>query len=142
MTPEIVVVLAAALISERVSILSGDHTEGGLAALTRRYPGAYCLGDEAAEMKASALTDCAINSGTDSGPAIPPDRVVAIVHTSGTTGAPRAAGADRPPRAPLTMQKPHADHRHAEQGRDRGVSVHDPSQRVGAPEVEPVDVLA
>jgi acyl-coenzyme A synthetase/AMP-(fatty) acid ligase len=82
------VVLAAALISERVSILSGDHTEGGLAALTRRYPGAYCLGDEAAEMKASALIDCAINSGTDSGPAIPPDRVVAIVHTSGTTGEP------------------------------------------------------
>lgn len=74
------VVLAAALMSERASILSGDQTDGGLAALAGRYRGARSVGDEAAETKVAGVTSAI--------PAIPPDRVVAIVHTSGTTGEP------------------------------------------------------
>jgi acyl-coenzyme A synthetase/AMP-(fatty) acid ligase len=75
------VALAAALLSDKVSILSGDHTEGGLAALARRYPTACSVGDEAVDPEP-------LPHGAVVMPAIPPDRVIAIVHTSGTTGEP------------------------------------------------------
>ena len=74
--------LAAALIADRVSLLCGDASASLVASLLDRYPGTATIGDADAHDSAGARAA--------SPPAIPGDRLAAIVFTSGSTGTPVA----------------------------------------------------
>lgn len=70
---------AAALISGRISLLCGDPSAAVVAGLLDRYPDTVTITDDLAEPRPG--------NGIEP-PAIPGDRLAAIVFTSGSTGAP------------------------------------------------------
>ncbi len=72
--------VAAALIGDRVSLLCGDPSPPVLAALLERYPDTAVVDDD----------HPSVGPGRGVNPALPADRLAAIVFTSGSTGAPVA----------------------------------------------------
>lgn len=83
---------AACLLRGHVSLLTGDRSPAWLAGLAARFPGAIALADEATALPVPSVP-VADASAPPSGvaaavPAIPADRLAAIVFTSGSTGEP------------------------------------------------------
>ena len=83
---------AASLLRGQVSLMPPSHTADVLERLLREYPDLYCLADGAVEHP--GLETLQYPSGTARGhwpdaiPALPEERVAAIVFTSGSTGEP------------------------------------------------------
>ena len=90
--------LAAALLTERVTLLPSTHTPEIIRHLLQFAPDAFCLTDDEActiELPRVRYADAAVpiaaNAAAPSSwrvPQIPDDRLAAIVFTSGSTGAP------------------------------------------------------
>lgn len=78
------VAFAASVLCGRVCLLSGDTFPPVLAAIGQNYPGCTAITDETAAPHATG------EPGAVPVPPIPSDRQVAIVFTSGSTGAPTA----------------------------------------------------
>jgi len=85
--------LAATLMRGQVSLFPSNRAPEVLAQLTRDYPGVYCLSDQHAPEETAVMEVCAYNtSGTFAAaqdPAFPPEQLVAIAFTSGSTGVPK-----------------------------------------------------
>jgi acyl-coenzyme A synthetase/AMP-(fatty) acid ligase len=106
--------LAAALTRGQVSLFPSNRAPEVLAQLKRDYPGMYCLTDRRTPEEAAVMEVCAYDtSGTSpgpgmeeveprqerrpktpgateaQGPAFPPEQLVAIAFTSGSTGVPK-----------------------------------------------------
>jgi acyl-CoA synthetase (AMP-forming)/AMP-acid ligase II len=84
---------AAAVLRGQVSLLTSDRSPGRLAGLAATYGDLYALTD-AADVPEIGLPQCAVGRLTDAAPtegvvpAIPADRLAALVFTSGSTGQP------------------------------------------------------
>jgi len=85
--------LAAALTRGQVSLFPSNRAPEVLAQLTRDYPGVYCLTDHRAPEEAAVMQVCAYDTAGASveaqDPAFPPEQLVAIAFTSGSTGMPK-----------------------------------------------------
>ena len=85
--------LAAALMRGQVSLFPSNRAPEVLAQLKRDYPGMYCLTDQRAPEEAAVMEVCAYDtSGTVAearDPAFPPEQLVAVAFTSGSTGVPK-----------------------------------------------------
>lgn len=85
--------LAASLTRGQVSLFPSNRAPGVLAQLTRDYPDVYCLTDQQLPEEAAIMTVCAYdtsgNSAETQDPAFPPERLVAVAFTSGSTGVPK-----------------------------------------------------
>lgn len=85
--------LAAALTRGQVSLFPSNRAPEVLAQLTRDYPDMYCLTDRRTPEEAAVMQVCAYDtSGTFAeaqDPAFPPEQLVAIAFTSGSTGVPK-----------------------------------------------------
>src|SRR5207249_6682585 len=85
--------LVAALLRRQVSLLPPNSTDDFLNRLSLDYPGAYCLGDGAAQTSQLETFRYPPPTGeaasTASPPHIPEEQVAAISFTSGSTGRPR-----------------------------------------------------
>ena len=83
---------AACLLRGRVSLLTGDRSPAWLAALAARFPGLIALADAATALPIPVVQVADPPAGEAGGiaavPAIPADRLAAIVFTSGSTGEP------------------------------------------------------
>jgi acyl-coenzyme A synthetase/AMP-(fatty) acid ligase len=96
--------LAAALVSERISLLPPSHTREAVRRMKAFAPDVFCLLDNAAvidlpcfvypddqarqETQAGALWPQGAFVGEDGVPMIPADRTLAFIFTSGSTGVP------------------------------------------------------
>jgi len=85
--------LAAALTRGQVSLFPSNRAPEVLAQLKRDYPGMYCLTDQRTPEEAAVMEVCAYDtSGTVAearDPAFPPEQLVAVAFTSGSTGVPK-----------------------------------------------------
>ncbi len=85
--------LAATLIRGQVSLFPSNRAPEVLAQLTRDYPGVYCLTDQRAPEEAAVMPVCAYDTSgifaEAQDPAFPPEQLVAIAFTSGSTGVPK-----------------------------------------------------
>ncbi len=83
---------AAALVRGQASLLPPNLAPDTMARLARQYPGAYCIGEEAAcasAMEKLVFPDLRESAaGASLVPLIPESQVAAIVFTSGSTGEP------------------------------------------------------
>ena len=81
--------LAAALTRGQVSLFPSNRAPEVLAQLTRDYPDMYCLTDQHAPEESAVMPVCVYDtSGTFAeaqDPAFPPEQLVAIAFTSGST---------------------------------------------------------
>jgi acyl-coenzyme A synthetase/AMP-(fatty) acid ligase len=86
------VAFAAALIGDRVCLLSGDPSPAMLAILATEYPDAVAVIDDpsATARCPTVLAEPDGSPGETANPEIPADRLACIVFTSGSTGAPAA----------------------------------------------------
>ena len=73
---------AAALLRGQISLMPPTHTPDAIERLVRDYPDLYCLDDDAAVPRATR------GARLPTLPAIPEERIAAIVFTSGSTGDP------------------------------------------------------
>jgi len=73
---------AAALLRGQISLMPPTHTPDVIERLVRDYPDLYCLDDDAAAPRAER------GARLPAVPAIPEERVAAVVFTSGSTGDP------------------------------------------------------
>ena len=85
--------LAATLMRGQVSLFPSNRAPEVLASLKREYPGVYCLSEQAQADEAAVMDVCTYDTRSDHGevdvPAFPPEQLVAIAFTSGSTGVPR-----------------------------------------------------
>ncbi len=88
------VAFLAAILREQVTVLPNDRTQRVAGALLARFPGLYRLSDrpggfEGLEAMAVEPGEAAAAADAGAPPAVPADRVVATVFTSGSTGQPQ-----------------------------------------------------
>jgi acyl-coenzyme A synthetase/AMP-(fatty) acid ligase len=85
--------LAAALTREQVSLFPSNRAPEVLAQLVRDYPDVYCLTDQRSPEEAAVMPVCAYDTSGNiaeaQDPAFPPEQLVAIAFTSGSTGVPK-----------------------------------------------------
>jgi acyl-coenzyme A synthetase/AMP-(fatty) acid ligase len=85
--------LAAALTRGQVNLFPSNRAAEVLAQLKRDYPGMYCLTDRPAPDEAAVMEVCTYDTAGASTeadePAFPPEQLVAIAFTSGSTGVPK-----------------------------------------------------
>lgn len=85
--------LAAACTRGQVCLFPSNRVPEVLLQLKRDYPGMYCLSDQNMPDEAAVMEVCAYDTSGDAeearDPAFPPEQLVAIAFTSGSTGVPK-----------------------------------------------------
>lgn len=85
--------LAAALTRGQVSLFPSNRAPEVLTQLTRDYPDLYCLTDQWPPEEAAVMPVCAYDTSGGIAeapePAFPPEQLVAVAFTSGSTGVPK-----------------------------------------------------
>ena len=87
------VAFLAAILRHQVTVLPNDRTQRVAAALRARFPGLYCLSDQAGGFEGLEAMEVACGDAAAPAdrppPIVPADRVVAVAFTSGSTGQPQ-----------------------------------------------------